>query len=277
MKRTVRMITGGLVLCMTAGCASKTDLYMLQDDVKQLKNQTRQTGGESAEVYSEVQQLRDEVSRLKGTIEELRNKLEREPQQSAVPEAGTEPVAGPVPAPVSPGGLETVKLPPPADSAGVAVAAPPDSAAAEDTVRVPPAPESAAVQEGSAVALGAAVDEKGLYDAGVGYFEKYNYQAARKEFGLLLENYPSSPLADDAQYYIAETYYNEKWYEKAILEYQLVIEKYKDGDRRPSAYFKQGLAFENIGDTTNARVRYRELVQIYPGSNEARIVKDKLQ
>ena len=273
MKRTVRMITGGLVLCTITGCASKTDLYMLQDDVKQLKNQTRQTGGESAEVYSEVQQLRDEVSRLKGTIEELRNRVETEPQQPPMPQTGTEPV----PDPASSSGLDTVKLPSPADSAAVAVAAPSDSAAVEDTVRASPAPESAAVQEGSAVVGEAAVDEKGLYDAGVGYFRRYNYPAARKEFGLLLENYPSSPLADDAQYYIAETYYNEKWYEKAILEYQLVIEKYKNGDKRPSAYFKQGLAFENIGDSTNAKVRYRELVQIYPDSNEARIVKDKLQ
>jgi len=245
------------VMCMSAGCASKTDLYMLQDDVKQLKNQTQQTGGESAEVYSEVQQLREEVSRLQGTIEELRNKLGtsgQAPETAAVP--GSEPSSG------TPDVLETVPLPP-----GDEVVALSDSLQAT--------PDSASSE--TAFPVGSATDDQGLYDAGVKYYEKYNYPASRKEFGLLIDNYPSSPLADDAQYYIAETYYNEKWYEKAILEYQLVIEKYPKGDKRPAAYFKQGLAFENIGDSTNARVRYRELVQLYPASNEARIVKDKLQ
>ncbi|WP_237073329.1 tol-pal system protein YbgF [Prosthecochloris sp. GSB1] len=231
-------------------------MYILQDDVKQLKSQTRQTGGESAEVYSEVQQLREEVSRLQGTIEELRNKLGtsgQTPETAAVP--GSQTPSG------TPGALETVSLPPD------------ETVVRNDSVQAMSDPASPS----TAFPAGSATDDQGLYNAGVGYFEKYDYATSRKEFSLLIDNYPSSPLADDAQYYIAETYYNEKWYEKAILEYQLVIEKYPKGDKRPAAYFKQGLAFENIGDSTNARVRYRELVQLYPASNEARIVKDKLQ
>ena len=246
----------GFVGFMVTGCASKTDLYMLQDDVKDLKTQSQKSGGQTAEVYSEVEKLRDEVAQMQGTIEELRFKLAKSEQQ-AVP-AGKEgallsaDTTGTSPA------FEKVTLPEESQQG------------AEGTL---PAADSEVPGDASSVP---AIDDQGLYDAGMRYFESYNYLSARKELGLLLDNYPSSSLADDAQYYIAETYYNEKWFEKAILEYQLVIEKYPEGDKRPSAYFKQGLAFENIGDSTNAKVRYRELVQLYPNSNEAKIVGAKI-
>ena len=240
----------GFVGAMMTGCASKTDLYVLQDDVKELKTQSRKSGGQTAEVYSEVEKLRDEVAQLQGTIEELRFKLGQSEQSP-----------GPLPSDTTTASqtLEKVTLAEesPSDSTGTLGVT--DSGTAEETPSVP------------------AIDDQGLYNAGVKYFESYNYPSARKELELLLDNYPSSALADDAQYYIAETYYNEKWFEKAILEYQLVIEKYPEGDKRPSAYFKQGLSFENIGDSTNAKVRYRELVQLYPDSNEAKIVGRKLQ
>ena len=41
----------------------------------------------------------------------------------------------------------------------------------------------------------------------------------------MLKRFPQSDQADNAQFWIGETYYRENWYEKAILEYQKVIEK----------------------------------------------------
>lgn len=258
MKKTVTSVLCGILIVGSAGCASKTDLYMLQDDVKELKTQSQKSGGHQAEVSSEVEKLRDEVAQLQGTIEELRYKLSASEEKNVLDESGElSPSESQQPGSSV---LEKVTLPEEvttetADSSGVAHG----SASAEV---VPSSP---------------AIDDQGLYNAGKTFFEGYQYPSARKEFGLLLDTYPSSGLADDAQYYIAETYFNEKWFEKAILEYQLVIEKYPKGDKRPAAYFKQGLSFENIGDTTNAKVRYRELVQLFPESNEARIVNSKTQ
>ena len=275
MKNTVRVVLCGLVIGAVTGCASKTDLYILQDDIKELKTQSQKSGGQTAEVYTEVEKLREEVGQLQGTIEELRYKLASEQQNVA---------AGPdsLDASGSPPGtqvIEKVTMPPeedqgePADTAPVAgetgvQGEPADTASVAGEAGVSAEPEPSAAP---------AIDDQGLYDAEKRYFDSYNYSSARKELGLLLDNYPSSSLADDAQYYIAETYFNEKWFEKAILEYQLVIEKYPKGDKRPAAFFKQGLAFENIGDSTNAKVRYKELVQLYPDSNEAKIVGAKLQ
>jgi TolA-binding protein len=55
-----------------------------------------------------------------------------------------------------------------------------------------------------------------------------------------------------------------------------VIEKYPKGNKVPAALLKQGLAFQNLGDTSNSRLILMELVKKYPESNEAKISQRKL-
>ncbi len=116
-----------------------------------------------------------------------------------------------------------------------------------------------------------------LYVKAKQQFDKGKYEAARNLFQSFLEQYPKSKEADNAQFWIGEIYYREKWYEKAILEYQKVIEIYSKGNKVSSALLKQGLAFLNLGDQDNARLILKELVRKYPGSNEAKIAKERLE
>jgi tol-pal system protein YbgF len=107
-------------------------------------------------------------------------------------------------------------------------------------------------------------------------FDQGEYEAARQGFEDLLKKYPSSPRANNAQFWLGETYYQEKWYEKAILEYQKVIDKYPKDNKVPAALLKQGFSFLSLGDKTNARLVFRELLNKYPGSNEAAVANKKL-
>jgi len=119
--------------------------------------------------------------------------------------------------------------------------------------------------------------DQALYLEAKRAFDDGNLEAARKGFEQLLADYPQSQEADNSQFWIGETYYREKWYEKAILEYQKVIEKYPSGNKVPAALLKQGLAFLNIGETNNARLVLKELVAKHPSTNEASIAKQKLE
>jgi tol-pal system protein YbgF len=119
--------------------------------------------------------------------------------------------------------------------------------------------------------------EQELYTLGKQAFDQGNADLARKRFQELIERYPKSENADNAQFWIGEIYYREKWYEKAILEYQKVIENYPKGNKVPSALLKQGLAFSNLGDKANARLILEELIKKYPNSNEAKIAGEKLK
>jgi len=122
-----------------------------------------------------------------------------------------------------------------------------------------------------------AATEDELYQAAKKAFDAGEYENARGQFGAFLKKYPKSKVADNAQFWIGETYYREKWYEKAILEYQKVIENYSSGNKVPASLLKQGLSFLNLGDKSNCRLILKELVKKYPTSNEAKIAKQKLK
>jgi len=108
-------------------------------------------------------------------------------------------------------------------------------------------------------------------------FDQGNSDAARNKFKKLIESYPKSDRADNAQFWIGEIYYREKWFEKAILEYQKVIENYPKGNKVPASLLKQGFSFLNLGDKANSRLILQELIKKYPKTNEAKIAKDKLK
>ena len=121
------------------------------------------------------------------------------------------------------------------------------------------------------------LSENEVYTRAKQAFDKGDVETAREGFKTFLKRYPKSTRADNAQFWIGEIYYREKWYEKAILEYQKVIEKYPKGNKVPAALLKQGLAFFNLGDKVNSRLILKELVKKYPGSNEGKIAKQKLK
>jgi tol-pal system protein YbgF len=119
--------------------------------------------------------------------------------------------------------------------------------------------------------------EEELYRQAKQAFDQGDSDTARKQFNELIERYPKSQRADNAQFWIGEIYYREKWYEKAILEYQKVIENYPKGNKVPASLLKQGFAFLNLGDKANSRIILQELVRKYPQTNEAKIATDKLK
>ena len=122
-----------------------------------------------------------------------------------------------------------------------------------------------------------ALSENEIYTSAKMEFDRGNYEAAREGFQTFLERFPDSKNADNAQFWIGEIYYHEKWYEKAILEYQKVIEKHPEGNKMQAALLKQGFAFYSLGDKANARLILKELIKKYPNSTEAEIARKKLE
>lgn len=121
------------------------------------------------------------------------------------------------------------------------------------------------------------LSEAELYSAGKQAFDNGQYETAREKFQEFLAKFSKSENADNAQFWIGEIYYREKWYTKAISEYQKVIENYPDGNKVPASLLKQGLSFYNLEEQYNARSFLQEVINRYPTSNEAKIARDKLK
>ena len=108
-------------------------------------------------------------------------------------------------------------------------------------------------------------------------FQKGDYKAAREKFQNYLESHPGSKYSDNALYWIGESYYNEKSYEKAIVVYDDVVKKYPDGGKAPAALLKQGMAFSVLGDKKNASVIYKKVIDRYPKSEQADVARKKMK
>jgi tol-pal system protein YbgF len=144
---------------------------------------------------------------------------------------------------------------------------------AEIEKSLPPPPSKEPMIEGKVTATGAGDLYKDAYET----FQKGNLEGARAKFEAFLKQYPNTELSDNAQFWIGETYYLKKDYEKAILEYEKAIAKYPEGDKIPAALLKQSLAFLELGDKTNARNLLKRVIERYPHSEQAEMAKKRLE
>jgi len=138
---------------------------------------------------------------------------------------------------------------------------------------------AAATGQATATAVPAKSDvsEAQLYADARKAYDNGDLDKARQLFQKLIKEFPKSKNVDNAQFWIGESYYREKWYERAILEYQTVIEKYPNGNKVPAAMLKQGMALQQIGEKPSARLILEELVKKYPKSSEAAVAGRKLK
>jgi tol-pal system protein YbgF len=119
--------------------------------------------------------------------------------------------------------------------------------------------------------------EQQLYDAAKKLFDDGDKENARIQFENFINKYPDSDNADNARFWIADSYYSEKWFEKAILEYQKVLEDYPDSNKMAAARLKQGYAFAELGEKANARLILKELLKKHSGTKEAKYAQEKLK
>jgi len=122
-----------------------------------------------------------------------------------------------------------------------------------------------------------ALTPEDLYQQGLNTFKAGNTQKAREFLQKFVDQYPHHELAANAHYWLGETYYTEKIYDQAVLEFENVIKNYPGKEKVPAAMLKQGLAFKGLGDVKNARYVLNKLISTYPRSEEAAQAKKKLK
>jgi len=122
----------------------------------------------------------------------------------------------------------------------------------------------------------AKADPKAAYDACYKLFKDGQNAKAREGFQKFLKQYPKTSYAGSAQFWLAETWYVEEKYEKAIVEYEKVMKGYPTSDKVPYALLKQGMAFQKLGDNGSAKIVYQQIVKKHPQTNQAKVARTKL-
>jgi tol-pal system protein YbgF len=86
----------------------------------------------------------------------------------------------------------------------------------------------------------------------------------------------SSNNSVDARFMMGECLFNQKEYDKAIMQYQNIISQHSDHPKSPAAMLKQGMAFEKLADKDTAKVIYKKLLKKHSSSPEAATAQEKL-
>lgn len=137
--------------------------------------------------------------------------------------------------------------------------------------------------EGSAMEPGAAAADTGGKSPELRYGEAFDalkagkYPEAIAGMQEFLTLHPNHPLADNAQYWLGQTYYVTRDYERAIAAFAAVGVRPTDLAKTPDALLKKGLSEIELKRPDAARATLADLVNRFPNSDAARTARERLQ
>jgi len=100
---------------------------------------------------------------------------------------------------------------------------------------------------------------------------------ATQEFGDYIKFYPSTELAGNSYFYLAEIQYRAGNYPQAVQNYDQVLQNFPSGTKAASAQLKKGYALIEMGKKDDGVQELRHLIQRYPKTNEAAQARDRLK
>lgn len=229
--------------------AAQEEMQEIRKTFKNWEETARVAQRSQADMGADMTVLQTEIQRLRGSVEELRQAL----------------------------------------ASGKAGGMPPDAAAKLEELGLriqymenflgigkPGAPAGAQEREAATTASPEKQDMEKGYNEAYEAFKAGKYPESRNLFEKFLAVHGKSEYGDNAQFWIGETYFFEKDYERAILEYEKVIKNYPQGNKVPNALLKQGLSFIELGDKNSAKLLLQRVIEEYPNTSPARIARIKL-
>ncbi|MCB9563491.1 MAG: tol-pal system protein YbgF [Kofleriaceae bacterium] len=120
-------------------------------------------------------------------------------------------------------------------------------------------------------------DATDAYQAAVALVQAKAHADAITALRAFLDAYPRHDLADNAQYWLGEVYYDQKDWARATVEFRAVIERYPKGNKVPDAMLKLGYCFAAVGQPTKARAALEQVISVYPRSQPAQLAARKLE
>ncbi|HTX24292.1 MAG TPA: tol-pal system protein YbgF [Steroidobacteraceae bacterium] len=126
----------------------------------------------------------------------------------------------------------------------------------------------------SAIAPGT---EQSAYMQALDLLKNGKYPEAASALQQFLATYPKSALADNAQYWIGESYYGARDYAKAAGAFQAVLDQWPNSSKAPDALLKLGYTQFEMKQYDKARATLNDVTHRFPGTSAARLATDQLR
>ena len=125
----------------------------------------------------------------------------------------------------------------------------------------------------------AALPEEGrsIYQAAQLDRSRGNVDLAREGFREFLDRYQQSELSDDARYWLGDLAYGEQDWNDASDQFERLLLDYPQTPLAAAALLKRGYSLRELGRDTEADAVFKRLVDEYPDSNEAALIRDQVE
>jgi tol-pal system protein YbgF len=230
-----------------------------------------------ANLVIQVQELQDEVRMLRGQLEEQDRELENlkrrqrdqylDLDQRLSDMRNAQPVVGACPAVTTRPAQQGPTVSPRADVPQVRA---PMESQSEVVGIGQPAAQSQATPASAAA-------EKAAYDQAFQALKELRYADAAEDFQSFLDQYPNSEYADNAQYWLGESYYVTRNYDIALTAFQSLLDNYPESPKSPDALLKIGYTHYELEQWDSARAALTQVQENYPDTTLSRLAENRLR
>jgi tol-pal system protein YbgF len=116
-----------------------------------------------------------------------------------------------------------------------------------------------------------------LYNNALRDYNGGNNDLATQEFNDYIKFYPNTDLSGNSYFYLAEIEYKAGDYQKAVTNYDLVMQNFPGGNKAASAQLKKGFALIELGKQDEGIQELKHVIQRYPKTNEATQARERLR
>jgi tol-pal system protein YbgF len=137
------------------------------------------------------------------------------------------------------------------------------------------AQQAQAQQQAQAIAQAPPPDV--LYNNALRDYNGGKNDLAVQEFTDYIKFYPNTDLAGNSYFYLAEIQFKAGEYEKAVANYDLVVQNFPSGNKAATAELKKGYALLELGKEDEGTQVLKHVIQRYPRSTEATQARERLR
>ena len=116
-----------------------------------------------------------------------------------------------------------------------------------------------------------------LYNNALRDYNAGKNDLAAQEFGDYVKYYPTTDLAGNSYYYLADMEYRQGNYQQAAKDYDQVLQNFPTGNKAAAAQLKKGFSLIELGQKNEGVSELRRVIQRYPRSSEALQARERLR
>ncbi len=119
--------------------------------------------------------------------------------------------------------------------------------------------------------------ERISYEKAFGFLKNGQYEQAVVAFKAFMKSYPRGRFAGNAQYWLGEANYAQRYFKVALSDFEKVVQSYPTSPKRADAMLKMGYTYQELGQIDKAQLSLTNVLKSYPNSTAANLAQKRLQ